>query len=190
MATRKTDAASGAGMVSINRAPVLALWAAVVAERLGHDHDVALTLGRALSGLNAQSKGRRLGLFSPPAPGTTGAHRKAARPAADDHVELMGRAVPVVRTRDGVRAAPDGKPDDPRAVERYLEARFGEALPAARAAMVALAAAFGREELAERAFALYEAFRPSIPAGTRGWGARGTLDLGRVRALAGAGRTR
>ena len=37
--------------VSINRAPVLTLWAAVVAERLGFDEDEALSLGKALAGL-------------------------------------------------------------------------------------------------------------------------------------------
>ena len=51
--------------ILINRAPVLTLWAAVVAERLGFNHDEALSLGRALAGLNAQSKGRRLGIFKP-----------------------------------------------------------------------------------------------------------------------------
>lgn len=49
--------------VSINRAPVLTPWAAVVAGRLGFDEDEALTLGKAVAGLNAQAKGRRLGLF-------------------------------------------------------------------------------------------------------------------------------
>jgi len=37
--------------------------AAVVAEVLGFDHDEALTLGRAVAGLNAYSKGVSLGLF-------------------------------------------------------------------------------------------------------------------------------
>jgi len=41
--------------VNINRAPVLTLWATVVAERLGFDRDEALTLGRAVAGLNAYS---------------------------------------------------------------------------------------------------------------------------------------
>src|SRR6202051_1205114 len=49
--------------ILINRAPVLTLWATTVAERLGFDHDEALSLGRAVAGLNAQSKGRRLGIF-------------------------------------------------------------------------------------------------------------------------------
>jgi hypothetical protein len=51
--------------ILINRAPVLTLWASVVAERLGFKHDEALSLGKALAGLNAQSKGQRLGIFKP-----------------------------------------------------------------------------------------------------------------------------
>jgi hypothetical protein len=36
--------------ILVNRAPVLAIWAAVVAERLGFNHDEALSLGKALGG--------------------------------------------------------------------------------------------------------------------------------------------
>jgi hypothetical protein len=43
--------------ISTNRAPILTLWAAVVAERLG--------FGKALAGLTAQSKGRRRGIYKP-----------------------------------------------------------------------------------------------------------------------------
>jgi hypothetical protein len=50
--------------------------------------------------------------------------------------------------------------------------------------MEALARAFTPEDLARRAYALYEAFRPSVPPGEKGWGAKGELDLGRLRALA------
>ena len=46
--------------LSINCAPVLTLWASVVAGRLGFERDEALTLGRAVAGLNAYSKGRSL----------------------------------------------------------------------------------------------------------------------------------
>ena len=49
--------------ILINRAPVLTLWATIVAERLGFNHNEALSLGKALAGLNAQSKGQRLGIF-------------------------------------------------------------------------------------------------------------------------------
>jgi hypothetical protein len=61
--------------ISINRAPVLTLWAAVVAERLGFNADESLTLGKALAGLNAQAKGRRLGIFKP--------HETAAKQARE-----------------------------------------------------------------------------------------------------------
>src|ERR1700751_965268 len=44
--------------ISINRAPVLTLWAAVVAQRLGFGEDEALTLGKAVAGLNAQAAGQ------------------------------------------------------------------------------------------------------------------------------------
>lgn len=44
--------------VAINRAPVLTLWAAIVAERLGFDWEEALTLGRAVAGLNTYSTPR------------------------------------------------------------------------------------------------------------------------------------
>ena len=56
-----------ANKIQINRAPVLTLWASVVAERLGFKHDEALSLGKALAGLNAQSKGQRLGISKPSA---------------------------------------------------------------------------------------------------------------------------
>jgi hypothetical protein len=45
----------------VNRAPVLTLWAAVVAERLGHPADTALTLGRAVAGSSARIKARSIG---------------------------------------------------------------------------------------------------------------------------------
>ena len=44
-----TEAKDGKA-IKVNRAPVLTLWAAVVAERLGHDRDAAITLGRAVAG--------------------------------------------------------------------------------------------------------------------------------------------
>jgi hypothetical protein len=40
------------------------------------------------------------------------------------------------------------------------------------------------EELASQAYTLYEKFRPTIPAGVRGWGAAGNLDLDRLARLA------
>ena len=51
-----------AGGIRINRAPVLTLWAAVVAERLGYDADSAITLGRVVAGTSARIKARAIGL--------------------------------------------------------------------------------------------------------------------------------
>ena len=47
-----------------------------------------------------------------------------------------------------------------------------------------LAGAFGVEELPAVAFGLYERFRPQIPPGRAGWGAKGLLDLKRLAELA------
>ena len=37
--------------ILINRAPVLALWASIVVERIGVDRAAALSLGKAMTGL-------------------------------------------------------------------------------------------------------------------------------------------
>jgi hypothetical protein len=168
--------------ILINRAPVLTLWAAVVAERLGFKHNEALSLGRALAGLNAQSKGRRLGIFKP-SPKELKEVREQKR-GEEFWVDLLGRALPARNTAEGVRAVIKSKPIDPDDVERYLESKFGDVLPETRKAMAELANAFKPDELAQRGFGLYEQFRPVIPEGVQGWGAKGELDLGRISKLA------
>jgi len=172
------------GTVRVNRAPVLTLWGAVVAERLGHDPETALTLGKAVAGLNALAKGRRLGLYSETPEEDKQRRARARAKAGVTWVELMGRRLPVARARGGLRAVRGHTPENPAAVERYLESKLGASLPAVRAAMKALAKSTPKRELAERAFTLYEKFRPRIPSGERGWGAKGDLDIARVRALA------
>jgi len=170
--------------VTINRAPVLTLWATVVAERLGFDSDEALTLGKAVAGLNAQSKGRRLGIFHP---GKEKAEQAREREAGEVFfIEMVGRPVPASNTEDGLRAAIRGKPINPDSVRRYLEKKFGQDLPAVREAMEALAEAFDPQELAGISYSLYKQFRPEIPAGKRGWGAKGELNLDYIRSLAGS----
>jgi hypothetical protein len=168
--------------ILINRAPVLTLWAAVVAERLGFDRKEALSLGKAVAGLTAQSKGHRLGIFTP-SPAAVRKARKEKR-GKEFFVEICGRSVPAINTPEGIRAVNKATPVEPAGVERYLEGKFGEALPAVRAAMSALAKAFKPEQLAGEAFRLYEEFRPGIPEGVSGWGAKGELDFNRLRALA------
>jgi hypothetical protein len=48
--------------IKANRAPVLSPWGAVVAERLGHPPDLAVTLGHAVAGSSARAKARSIGI--------------------------------------------------------------------------------------------------------------------------------
>ena len=168
--------------ISINRAPVLTLWAAIVAEHSGHDWEEALTLGRALAGLNAQSKGQRLGIYEKKEKKGRGTQDKAAakRPEA---VSLMDREIPVVRTDAGLRALSKDEAISPASVQKYLEQKFGHDLEQARAALKTLAKSFSPAQLQDRAYPLYEKFRPKIPEGKKGWGAKGELDLDLILSL-------
>ncbi len=170
--------------IKINRAPVLTLWAVIVAERLGYKKDEALTLGKAVAGLNAQSKGRRLGIYEEKTEEEKKKEAKKEKPIKTEFVEILGRGVPAVKTPQGLRAAVKGKPIHAESVETYLEQKFGEELDGARAAMEKLAKAYTPKQLESKAYDLYEKFRPEIPEGTKGWGAKGELDLDYIRSLA------
>jgi hypothetical protein len=172
--------------VIINRAPVLALWATVVAERLGFSRDEALSLGKAVTGLNAQTKGQHLGIYTKTQVRREKGEERKLGPR--DEVELMGREIPVVRTPEGVRAVNKDRLMLPESTQAYLESKFGEHLGAVRAAMEELARSMKPDVLAARAFALYAQFRPQIPEGVKGWGAKGKLDPDLIRSLAGPGR--
>lgn len=170
--------------IMINRAPVLTLWGAVVAERMGYDPDAALTLGKCLAGLNAQSKGRMLGIFGPPKAPDAGPPKKVGL-GEEFWVGICGRALPAKNTKEGVRAVVKDKPIDPAAVQKYLSGKFADDLPGVRKAMERLAGSFDPTDLNQQAYALYQQFRPTIPPGKRGWGAKGQLDLALIRSLAG-----
>src|SRR5512136_1558056 len=114
--------------IKINRAPVLTLWGAVVAERLGYNHDEALTLGKAVAGLTAQSKGQRLGIYTPAEAeldAKAGKKTKDRQAGETLFVEVVGRRVPAVQTEHGLRATSSGEAIKPDSVERYLEKKFG-----------------------------------------------------------------
>src|SRR5262249_28391283 len=155
-----------------------------VAERLGYDRDEALTLGQAVAGMNAAAKAKAIGKFHAPQKPAPAAKPKAPKVGERLEVPLCGRMVPSVHTPEGLRALNKGTPAKPETVVRYLEGKFGDALKDAREAMTVLAKSLPKGELEATAFSLYEAFRPEIPRGTRGWGAKGVLDLAQVRAMA------
>jgi hypothetical protein len=177
------DETTDSQAIMINRAPVLTLWAAVVAERLGYDHETALTMGKAVAGLNAQSKGRMLGIFGPPKVAEDGAPPPKYGLGEEFWIEVCGRGVPMKNTDEGMRAVVKDKPIEPEKVTAYLEKKFGCDLPSATGAMQDLASAYEPDELNAQAYKLYERFRPTIPPGKKGWGAKGELDLDMIRSL-------
>lgn len=50
-------------------------------------------------------------------------------------------------------------------------------------AMEALAQAYSKEDIGRMGYNLYEKFRPAVPEGGRGWGAKGLLDLSHLAQL-------
>jgi hypothetical protein len=141
----------------VNRAPVLTLWAAVVAEVLGFEHDEALTLGRAVAGLNAYSKGVSLGLFQP-SPREVKEQRRKMRKEETVTVDLLNRAVPAKHTDEGLRALSGENPIHPENVQKYLESKFGDALEDVSDAMLELAKSLPPSQLAQKAYGLSEKF--------------------------------
>jgi hypothetical protein len=135
-----------------------------------------------LSGREGGGTGRRLGIFK--------RHEEKPKKAREKErrerfwIEVLGRPVPGTNTDDGIRAVRGRNPIDPDGVRHYLEDEFGDDLKAVRSAMQKLAKAYKPQELAHDAYRLYERFRPDIPAGKKGWGAQGDLDLGLIGRLA------
>ncbi len=165
--------------IRVNRAPVLTLWAAVVAERLGHAPATALSLASVVAGTAARAKARRLGLAEDRSAG-----EGPARPRREV-ARLLGRDIPLVHGENGtVLAERDGHPVPAGPVEAYLARAFGPRLDEVRATMDELAGSIAPEELNRIGFRLYEAFRPDVPADVSGWGAKGRLELARIRAAA------
>ena len=97
-------------------------------------------------------------------------------------VQLLGRDIPVLPGADGTpRANERGKPLSAAAARSYVARAFGDRLDEVRSAMADLAASLPPEELNRVGFRLYERFRPEVPRGAEGWGAKGVLDIERIR---------
>jgi hypothetical protein len=109
------------------RSWVIVNRAAVVAAVLGFEHDEALTLGRAVAGLNAYSKGVSLGLFQP-TPTEVKEQRREVRKEESVTVDLLHRAVPAKHTDEGLRALSREIPIHPESVQKYLQGKFVDAL--------------------------------------------------------------
>jgi hypothetical protein len=172
--------------IRVNRAPVLTLWATVVAERLGYSPETALTLGRFVAGSSAGAKARRLRISDEKQDAEERHARAAELKPRRQTVHLLGRDIPVLAADDGALGAEDdGKPASAKSVASYIARAFGDRLGEARAAMEALAASLPPEELNRVGFRLYERFRPDVPEGAQGWGAKGELRVERIVGAAG-----
>lgn len=169
--------ASSGGPIRVNRAPVLTLWAAVVAERLGHPPDTALSLASVVAATAARAKARRLGIAE-----DTPRDDRPRRPRRAT-TRLLGREVPLTHDASGLVLADagGGQPAQAGPAAAYIQKAFGRRLAEVRAAMEELARQYEPEELNRIGFRLYEGFRPTVPTDVRGWGAKGEFDLAKVR---------
>jgi hypothetical protein len=158
----------------------------VVAERLGHPPDTALTLGRFVAGSSARAKARLLGISDEKQDAEERHVRAAELNPRRQTVHLLGRDIPVLAADDGtLRAEDDGKPASSKGVQSYIARAFGDRLGDARTAMEALAGSLPPEELNRVGLRLYERFRPGVPEGAQGWGAKGELRVERIDGAAG-----
>jgi len=96
--------------IRVNRAPVLTLWATVVAEWLGYPPETALTLGRFVAGSSARAKARRLGINEETQEAGERHARAAELQPRRQTVRRLGLDIPVLEADDGtLRAEDDGK---------------------------------------------------------------------------------
>jgi hypothetical protein len=166
--------------IHVNRAAVLTLWATIVAERLGHPSQTALTLGHAVCSCSAR-EGRHTGIVDNEPEAEERRRAETALKARIQIIRLLDRDISVLPAGDGtLRADDNGKPVSARGVVSYIANAFGDRLDEARAAMEALADTLPPEELNRVGMRLYEWFRPDVPNGTQGWCERGELRLERV----------
>jgi hypothetical protein len=132
-----------------------------------------------VAGSSARIKARAIGVLDEASERL--ARAEALKPAVSIIV-LLGWEISVLPAPDGTpRANEQGKPMAAAGVRSYIARAFGDRLDEVRAEMVALAATLPPDELKRLGFRLYEKFRPEVPRGAEGWGAKGILHLNRIR---------
>jgi hypothetical protein len=162
--------------IIINRAPVLQLWSACVAQLLHPElgWDTCLSIGGAVSSFCAISKGRAIGMIEPK---DADGYQQSKKKQNGERVEVMGFGLHI---KDG-NALISGKPKPVK--EDTLRTKFGS--EEYDASLVAFRKALStwkgkEEELDKKAFHMYERFRPNVSGGQKGWGRKGELDLTEV----------
>lgn len=162
--------------IYVNRSPVAILWGAVCARySLDLEWNEAYSIASAAASMLAGKKAASLDL------GGWGRTEDAAS------MGVLGLSVPVRETADGVRGLDkEGKVIEAGRVLRLLEAKFEDQLEPLRDEMDRVARTHSKDALAagdgHLAYELYTTFRPDVPDGRAGWGAKGNLDVALLRA--------
>lgn len=180
------EAHESSDTILINRAPVLELWASCVTQVLYPtiSWSTCLSAGGAISTITAISKGRSIGTIEKPDPGEAESKRqkRAEQSQKEDVTELEIMSFTLQLDKEG-QAMVGGKPK--KTGEEALIRKFSGAEvydKAKKSFDEGLAAWKGRkDELNQRAFGMYEHFRPTIPPGQKGWGRKGQLNLETVK---------
>ncbi|KAK7709849.1 hypothetical protein SLS64_006091 [Diaporthe eres] len=169
--------------ITINRAPVLELWGASVAQFLHPDFswDLCLSIGSSISTITAISKGRSIGTIAPPDESKDAASKNQNKKKGDDLTTVKVMGFPMTIKDDSVIVK--GKPKTTREVSLVRKYGSDESYGKAKDAMTeALQDWKGKEdELDAKAFHMYEQFRPDVAKGQKGWGRKGELHLSKLR---------
>ncbi|KAI6897583.1 hypothetical protein KC318_g5449 [Hortaea werneckii] len=178
------NADQGQDTITINRAPVLELWASCVTNFIypSLPWETCLSIGSAIATITAVAKGRSIGTIEKPEPGEAEKRRRERQRKAENEpledIEVMGFHLRLENGQALVGEKP--KPGN----ESALSKKFGhEQYERAKGAFQdALGSWKGREsELDGEAFKMYEEFRPTVPPGQKGWGRKGQLNLESVK---------
>jgi hypothetical protein len=167
--------------ITINRAPVLELWASSVAHVLhpSLSWSTCLSIGGAISTIAAISKGRSIGWIDKPDPDKAADRKRKREDDGAEEVDVMGFNLHIDKDRHAKVGDKPRKGNEEALKKKYgvdqyerVKSIFTEALKSWEGK---------KDELNHRAFHMYEDFRPSVAAGQKGWGRKGTLDLEKVK---------
>jgi hypothetical protein len=173
--------------VVINRAPVLQLWSACVAQFLYPNlaWSTCVSAGSAISSICAVAKGRSIGKV-PERDDSEAAQRKRedAKKAKKDLDEIQVLQFHL-KIKDGLVLVGNerrGKPVN----EALLKKKFGdEAYKGVKGCFGEVLQSWEGEEerLSGEGFKMYERFRPDIGNGQKAWGRKGELSLETIRSV-------
>ncbi|KAJ4991154.1 hypothetical protein SVAN01_03282 [Stagonosporopsis vannaccii] len=170
--------------IIINRAPVLHLWAASVTHLIYPklSWETCLSAGAAVSSICAVAKGRAIGAV-PENQDSEAKYQKREQAKVQqkkvDEIEVMQFKLEIKDGLAVVGSESKGKAGGEEALKRKfgddeyerVKGVFGDSLQTWVGE---------EEELNRRGFSMYEAFRPDVRKGQKGWGRKGELGLERV----------